>query len=273
MIISTESMMSVLNHQETYLDGNLEPFQLSAEEKIVYLNMIWHYNPETKQCNPSISTISQEINIERKRVMDAISRLECAKFIRCTKRSGSRNDYQPLVYVNINQSENGTGTSPEIGLDDINQSENGTGPVRKRDGYQSENGTASLRYKEETKEETKEERNTLSKKRPLDIIPIRPKVHAESDALCGFEDWYAIYPKKQARGDAERAWIALHPNPALIETMIAAVNVQMRWQQWTKDGGKYIPLPATWIRGKRWLDELKQEDFQPQNGRKQLAWG
>ena len=37
--------------------------------------------------------------------------------------------------------------------------------------------------------------------------------------------------------------------------MTAALQVQRQSRDWTKDGGAYIPLPATWIRGQRWLDE------------------
>ena len=37
--------------------------------------------------------------------------------------------------------------------------------------------------------------------------------------------------------------------------MIGAVEVQLKSRDWTKDGGAYIPLPATWIRGRRWEDE------------------
>jgi len=39
--------------------------------------------------------------------------------------------------------------------------------------------------------------------------------------------------------------------------MIAAVKDQAETEVWTKEGGKFIPHPATWINGRRWEDEIK----------------
>ncbi|MGH8908301.1 MAG: hypothetical protein ACRD0K_17780 [Egibacteraceae bacterium] len=71
----------------------------------------------------------------------------------------------------------------------------------------------------------------------------------------GFASWWAEYPKKVAKGDAEKAWLRIKPDAALIETMIAAVLRQRQSPQWTKDGDKFIPHPATWLNGRRWEDE------------------
>ena len=80
-----------------------------------------------------------------------------------------------------------------------------------------------------------------------------------SDMGDKFETWYTEYPKKQARGDAEKAWKALGPDAELIQTMIEAVKVQRGTDDWMKEGGKFIPLPASWIRQKRWLDKPNDE--------------
>lgn len=74
--------------------------------------------------------------------------------------------------------------------------------------------------------------------------------------LHRFDEWYALYPRKTARGNAEKAWALLKPSDELIDTMIAALKVQREQPAWTKDGGAFIPHPATWINGKRWMDEL-----------------
>jgi hypothetical protein len=46
--------------------------------------------------------------------------------------------------------------------------------------------------------------------------------------------------------------------------VLAAIRSQSASDQWRKDGGQYIPNPATWIRQRRWEDglcgvELKSE--------------
>jgi hypothetical protein len=37
--------------------------------------------------------------------------------------------------------------------------------------------------------------------------------------------------------------------------MLRALSWQRAQDQWTKDGGQYIPNPATWLNQKRWEDE------------------
>jgi hypothetical protein len=37
--------------------------------------------------------------------------------------------------------------------------------------------------------------------------------------------------------------------------MVAALERQGQWPQWRKDGGQFIPHPATWLNQGRWADE------------------
>lgn len=72
-----------------------------------------------------------------------------------------------------------------------------------------------------------------------------------------FARWYQAYPRHEARGDAEKAWRGLKPMPAL-EVLLAAVEWQRSdgcLQPREADGRSLIPLPATWLRKARWLDE------------------
>lgn len=86
---------------------------------------------------------------------------------------------------------------------------------------------------------------------------------AKANALDGFEAFYASYPRKEARENAERAWAKLKPDTALQVQMIAALEAQKKTPKWLENGGEFIPHPATWINGKRWLDELKPKIEQP----------
>ena len=65
-----------------------------------------------------------------------------------------------------------------------------------------------------------------------------------------FELFYSAYPRKQAKKDAQKAWKQIK-NPPL-EMMLSTLAWQKKTKQW-QDG--FIPLPATWLRGERWLDE------------------
>jgi hypothetical protein len=77
-----------------------------------------------------------------------------------------------------------------------------------------------------------------------------------SPPLRGFEDFWKSYPKKKNKGDAEKAWKALRPDDALVVRILTSVAAQAKSLDWRKDGGKWIPYPASWIRGQRWEDAL-----------------
>lgn len=66
--------------------------------------------------------------------------------------------------------------------------------------------------------------------------------------LDGFDDWYRGYPRKVKRLEAESAWRKLP-----IEDRVAALFGLTTFP--FSDDPKYIPLPASWLNGKRWTDE------------------
>ena len=59
-----------------------------------------------------------------------------------------------------------------------------------------------------------------------------------------FEDFWQLYPRRQAKLDARKAWSKLNPSLELVQAILAAVEVQRRSQEWRKDGGQWVPLPA-----------------------------
>lgn len=73
----------------------------------------------------------------------------------------------------------------------------------------------------------------------------------------GFDAFWLIYPKKVGKQDARKAWQKLAPASALRATILQAVTNQMTWRMWLKDGGEFIPHPATWLHGQRWEDDLE----------------
>lgn len=83
----------------------------------------------------------------------------------------------------------------------------------------------------------------------------RRKIATEKSVLTvppGFEKWYAKYPKKKARADAEKAWTQMNPP---LDAALKALEWQVSDADWTKDGGKFIPFPATYLRARRWEDQ------------------
>lgn len=81
------------------------------------------------------------------------------------------------------------------------------------------------------------------------------KVIEDNPKLSGFDLFWTAYPKKKAKGDAMKAWQQTSKVRPPIEKILAAVGTQQAGNDWHKDGGAFIPYPATWLRGWRWDDE------------------
>lgn len=75
----------------------------------------------------------------------------------------------------------------------------------------------------------------------------------------GFAAFWAAYPKKAGKADALKAWNKLKPDIVLQAKMGEALTAQKKSPQWTKNNGQYIPMPSTWLNGKRWEDEVQTQ--------------
>lgn len=86
---------------------------------------------------------------------------------------------------------------------------------------------------------------------------------ASQNSLCDetFQRFYAAYPKKAAKAEAQKSWVKLNPSPELVEQIIAAVEKQKQTPQWLKEDGRFIPHPATWLNQRRWEDEIPENQL------------
>ena len=74
----------------------------------------------------------------------------------------------------------------------------------------------------------------------------------------GFDEFWKSYPKKVGKGAAEKAWSNAKINGHFLEVM-SSLEDQKQSIQWGKDGGQFIPNPATWINQRRWEDSLPKD--------------
>jgi hypothetical protein len=72
--------------------------------------------------------------------------------------------------------------------------------------------------------------------------------------MAEFTEWYALYPKKVARKDAEKAWKKLSDQEQE-EALEALPNHNKYWELKGTDK-EYIPYPASWLNGFRFQDQL-----------------
>lgn len=71
----------------------------------------------------------------------------------------------------------------------------------------------------------------------------------------GFAEFWAAYPKKVGKGAAEQSFKKARIGSQLIPVVLASVQRHIACEAWRKDGGQYIPNPATWLNQRRWEDE------------------
>ena len=70
-----------------------------------------------------------------------------------------------------------------------------------------------------------------------------------------FREFWTAYPKKIAIAKAEAAWL-INGCAQLLTKILTTIRAFKTSDQWTKEGGRFIPNPATWLNQRRWEDEL-----------------
>jgi hypothetical protein len=209
--------------------------RLPAMQKIVLLMMANRTNHETGECHPSLDLLAKECGMEKRSVINQISKLEALG----------------LVSVSRIKRENGMNCVNKYWLNLSKGSERDS-LGSERDSLGSERDSLGGSERDSPKPVTLE---------PV-IEPIKTLLRKNaktpaSETENGFDKFWAIYPKRKSKEDAFKAWNKLNPDEQLQQTIIDAVVLAKTQDfDWAKDGGKFIPYPATYLNGKRWQDEI-----------------
>lgn len=70
-----------------------------------------------------------------------------------------------------------------------------------------------------------------------------------------FETFWSAYPKKTGKEAARKSWARVPKPSETLQAILKALVWQRESEQWSKDGGQFIPNPATYLNQQRWLDE------------------
>lgn len=195
--------------------------------KLVLIKLADNAN-DMGECWPSYQHIADQCEIDRSTVRKHIKHLESQGFLRIENREGPKGNSSNLYYLTLGPvGSESTGVGPK------------STPVgQKSTGAVGPESTRTSHSSEPAKEPVKEPKDLAGKP-------------AEA-----FDLFWSAYPNKKAKGSAEKAWAKVKPDRALAELIIAAVFAQKLSADWTKDDGKFIPHPATWLNAKRWEDEV-----------------
>lgn len=94
-----------------------------------------------------------------------------------------------------------------------------------------------------------------------------------------FLAWWEKYPRKEAKVNAAKAWLANRKKMTSCDAMIETLARQIQSNRWTPDNKEYIPLPASYLNANRWTDELppRPETWEERQARNQRElnerWG
>lgn len=114
--------------------------------------------------------------------------------------------------------------------------------------------------------ESKEKQNNLSETKTntetnteTNIPPKPPKGRTDAE----FAEFWSAYPTKVGKQPARKAFDKVK---VPVKTLVDAIERQKCSSQWSKDGGQYIPNPATWLNQQRWEDVLPEAERNAWNG-------
>ena len=102
------------------------------------------------------------------------------------------------------------------------------------------------------------ESNCKQLKANVPVIQSESESESESESAreAAFDTFWEAYPRKAGKGAAKKAFAKLPT--AVYPLLLPAIEAQKRSSQWRRDGGAYIPYPATWLNQERWEDKLPE---------------
>src|SRR5690606_22594861 len=86
---------------------------------------------------------------------------------------------------------------------------------------------------------------------------------SESEGHGDFDEFWSLYPRKVGKGQARKAWSGALRKASAGEIIL---GVRRAAEAFSVNDPRYIPHPATWLNGERWLDEIPQQTGGPING-------
>ena len=132
--------------------------------------------------------------------------------------------------------------------------------------------SAKARWSKANAVPTQSERNASASEKPCERIentcdgnapipnPIPNPKEDQKHLVTGvtdFASFWALYPRKTAKAEAQKAWAKLSLDHSLLELITAGLATHIACADWVKEDGKYIPHASTWLNQRRWEDSPK----------------
>lgn len=145
------------------------------------------------------------------------------------------------------------GTNPSQGQDvprDKHGTNNGTGQSHLRPPDRDGGGDVRV-------DKTRQDRTGKEERKESTPKPPNGALGRASDDDPEFSAFWAIYPRKDDKGHARKAWIS-----AIRKAAATAIIAGCRGYQFS-ESPRFVPLPATWLNGERWLQAADDDGLDP----------
>jgi len=221
--------------------------RLSSRDMRV-LGLLYAFSNTEGRCWPSRRLLSRLSGLPVGRVSTATSRLVRFGWLTKTGKGGRSRACRYQLHKPETELERVTvtkaGTVPEPGTNTV------TEPVTETDSH---GGKAQGTDHEQTREQTTQNEALQVAERTVQGYQAQSPQTLSLDS--GFELYWSAYPRKRHKGAAWKAWKALKPGEALVTEILQALEVARSSDDWRRNGGRFIPYPASWLNARGWEDE------------------
>ncbi len=191
---------------------------------------------------PAVSTLAKKVRLTRRQVQKVLRRLMEAGYLSVV---GNLNGGSPKAtrryQINTDRLTGVVGDTGTGVAEDTREPED-TGELQDADGCRG----GRIRVSPSSPEPL------LTINEPSVSHPPRTDAPKEPQ---GFAEFWQTYPKKRSKGDALKAWRKLKPDAGLQVRIAEALKAAIASEDWTKESGRFIPHPATWLNAEGWEDE------------------
>lgn len=221
------------------------------------LGVLFAHAGNDRTCWPAVGTLAELTGIDRRDVQRTIRRLEDSGWVRLEAGGGraSTSRYRLWTAPPADAAKRaGDSTAGEL------PQNAGELPARTYQNMKGNIDNPSCASPEARAIESGDASSGVLQGEAQTPTESKPKASGSEAAQMGdFAVFWDVYPRRRGKADALKAWKALKPDAELVERILASVERARASPDWRKEGGKFIPYPATWLRRHGWEDELEPD--------------
>ena len=82
------------------------------------------------------------------------------------------------------------------------------------------------------------------------------KEELKDECQAAFDRFWDAYPRKVKKPEARAAFQSVSVS---LDVLLQALTRQKATSQWQEEDGRFVPYPASWLKNRRWEDDISQQ--------------